>query len=627
MNKNKVFSKMWYLVLLTVAFVAGCASNAQEIPNIPDTTAPTVSVTSPTNTAIDVPINRKVNAGFSEAMDAATIGTASFTMKETVSGTNVPGAVTPVSTSATFAPSNPLKLSTRYSATIKGGSGGVKDLAGNAMASDFVFTFTTGPTADNTAPTLISTFAIDGAAGLPVNSASTATFSEPMDPSTLASPATGFTVKEFNTNAAVAGVVTYSGNTATFKPDSDLKPLTKYTSTITTGAKDLAGNVLVSGLVANPWSWTTSPVADITAPKVTVTNPANLGTNVPVDKKINATFNEAMSLNTMTTANFTVTETGVLGNLPGTVSYDVQNNIATFSPQGNLKPDTGYTVTVTNGAKDLAGNALVVPAVNGLPAPNPWTFRTAATPVPPLALAINLRGAASFGLAAQEGLTSTGVTKINGDVALYPLAKCVDSTGNAGASQPCLVKTYASPTGMTVNGSIYWAGDPFDNGGTANSVSNDLNVAWVEGKNKVPTMPTVVGDELSSAIPYLAGVYHNANLGLASNGVATLDAQNDANAIFIFQVDIDFTDSGTPLLPSKILLINGAQARNVWFVVGRDLTIGSGTTWNGNILAGRTVVVNHSSTVTGRVLGGASGAGAVTLTGDAPTVTTITVPQ
>ncbi len=750
MNKLKVFSKMRYLVLLTVAFVAGCASNAQEIPVVPDATAPTVSVTSPTNTAVAVPVNRKINVAFSEAMAPATVSTASISVKETVSGTDVPGAVTPVGTSATFAPSADLKFNTGYTATIKGGVSGVKDLAGNAMVSDFVFTFTTGLAADiiaptvsvtsptdtavavpvnrvvtvgfseemdpatigaasftlketvsglnvpgvvtragtsaiftpsaplrlnirysatieggnligvkdlasnamvndfvftfttgltfdTTAPILITTAALDGATGLPVNRTSTATFSEPMNPATLASPATSFTVRETLTSAPVAGVVTYIGNTATFTPNINLKPLTQYTSTISTVATDLAGNALIAGLRANPWSWTTGPAADVTPPTVTVTNPADLATNVPVNNSINATFSEAMSLDTMTTANFTLVETGVIGNIPGTVAYDVQNNIATFSPQSNLKPDTGYTVTVTNGAKDLAGNALIVPAVNGLPVPNPWTFRTAAAIVPPQALAINLRGAASFGIAARAGLTSTGVTVVNGDVALHPLGGCIDSTGNAGASQACLNKVYSSPTGMTVNGSIYWAGDPFDNGGTANSVTNDLNVAWTEGMNKVDTLAGVLSGQLGGPGPVgkiiQPGVYNEANLGFAAGQVATFDGLNNANAIFIIKVGTiggagDFTDSGTLLLPTQIKLVNGAQAKNIWFVVGRDITIGSGTTWNGNILAGRTAVVNNGSTVVGRVLAGAAGAGAITLTGAAsPSVTTVSVPQ
>jgi hypothetical protein len=594
---------------------------------VADTIAPTVTVTSPTDTAPAVPVNRIIDVAFSEEMEPLTISTTSFTLKKTVGGTNVLGTVTRTGTSATFSPSALLGIGTQYTATVKGGLvAGVKDLAGNAMASDFVFSFTTGSTADTTAPTLIVTGAVDGATGLPVNRSSTATFSEAMNPLTLASPATTFTVKEFVSGNSVAGVVTYLGNTATFKPNLNLLPLTKYTSTITTGATDLAGNALIAGLVANPWSWTTGPAADIIAPKVTITNPANLATNVPADKKINATFDEAMSLDTMTTANYAVKETLTGNNVPGTVAYDTVNHIATFSPLANLTLNTDYTATVSNGATDLAGNALVVPALDGL---NPWTFRTAAAPVPPAALAINLRSAASFGIASRAGLTSTGVTVINGDVALFPTATCTDSTGNAGASETCLSKIHTSPTGMTVNGSIYFAGDPFDNGGTANSVTNDLQIAWNEGMNKVDNMPAIAADELGGKT-FTTGIYHNANLTLAAGLTATMDAQNDPNAIFIFKVTLggDLIDSGTILLPTRIALLNGAQARNIWFVVGRDITLGHGTIWNGNILAGRDVTVNHASTVTGRVLGGASGAGAVVLTGAAsPTVTTITVPQ
>jgi len=601
MNIFKGFSKMWFLVLLLVAFVAGCASNPDEVPPVGGG-APTVTVTLPANGATGVQINRRITATFSQEMDPATISITSYYVTGPSPSTAVvPGTFTYSGETAVFTPTSALATNSLYTATV---TTSVKNTAGVAMAVNHIWSFTTGLTGDATAPTLITTGAADGATGLPINRSSTATFSESMDPVTLASPATSFTVKVTSTSAPVAGVVTYIGNTATFKPNSNLAPNTQYTSTITTGAKDLAGIALVSGPRANPWSWTTGPATDTTAPTVTITSPLNLATNVPVNKRITATFSEAMSLNTMTTANFTVTETGVVGNLPGTVAYDVQNSIATFTPQSNLKPDTGYTVTVTNGAKDLAGNALIVPAVNGLPTPNPWTFRTAATIVPPPALAINLRGAASFGIAARAGLTSTGVTVVNGDVALSPLAGCIDSTGNAGASQGCLVQTYASPTGMTVNGSIYWAGDPFDNGGTADSVTNDLNLAWTEGMNKVDTLAGVLSGQLGGPGPVgkilVPGVYNEANLGFAAGQVATFDGLNNANAIFIIKVGTiggagDFTDSGTLLLPTQVRLINGAQARNIWFVVGRDITIGSGTTWNGNILAGRTAVVTTIS--------------------------------
>jgi len=633
MDKCKVFSKMWFPVLLLVAFMAGCASNPSEIPVIA-TSAPTVTSTIPANLDTGVQINRRITATFSQSMDPATISISSFKVAGPLASA-ISGTVTFAGETAVFTPSTALALNSLYTATI---TTLVKNQAGVAMATDFTWSFTTGLTGDNTAPQLITTGAADGDTGLPINRNATATFSEPLDPSTIVSPATSFTLKEFVSGTAVAGIVTFSGNTATFDPTNNLLPNTRYTAAITTGAKDLAGNALIAGLRANPWSWTTGATGDVVAPTVTITNPANIAINVLVDKKISATFSEGMNLATMITANFAVKETVSGNNVPGTVAYDTQNNIATFSPLVSLTPNTDYTVTVTNGAKDLAGNALVVPAVNGLPVPNPWTFRTAATIVPPPALAINLRGAASFGVASRAGLTSTGVTVVNGDVALWlPAPTCTDSTGNLGASQTCLVKTYASPTGMTVNGSIYWAGDPFDNGGTANSVTNDLNVAWTEGMNKVDTRAGLLLGQLGAPGPVgkiiVPGVYNEANLGFAAGSVATFDALNDANAIFVIKVGTiggtgDFVDSGTLLLPTQVKLVNGAQARNIWFVAGRDITIGSGTTWNGNILAGRTASILDGSTVVGRVLAGAAGAGAITITGAAsPSRTTISVPQ
>jgi hypothetical protein len=499
-----------------------------------------------------------------------------------------------------------------------------------------------GAAADTTRPTVTSTFPGNAATGVFTNTRITATFNEAMKPATIGNT----TFRVVNTTlggTAVAGNVTYAvvARTAIFTPTTPatLPDNTLFTATITTGATDLAGNALAGNQLPFPaasdfvWTFTTGAggaALDNTAPTVTLTNPADNATGVATNSAVNATFSKAMDPSTISTTTFTVQASGPpLGPiLVGTVAYDPLDNIATFTPTSNLADNTLFTATITTGATDLAGNALVVPAVGGLPKPNPWTFRTAAASVPVVSLAINLRSAASFGIASRAGLTSTGVTVVNGDVALHPTPTCTDSTGNAGASQSCLVKTYSSPTGMTVNGSIYWAGDPFDSGGTALSVTNDLNTAWVEGKNKVPTKPTVAGDQLSSGIPYLSGVYHNATLGLAAGGVATLDAQGDANAIFIFQVDSSFVDSGTTLLPTEIKLINGANARNVWFVAGLDVTIGSGTKWNGTILAGRTITINHGSTMNGRALAGASGAGAFTLTGAAaPSVTTITVPQ
>jgi hypothetical protein len=350
-------------------------------------------------------------------------------------------------------------------------------------------------------------------------------------------------------------------------------------------------------------------------PTVTSTDPLDTATDVGVSRTVNATFSEQMDPATISTATFTLKQGTTI--IPGTVKY--AGMTATFTPATALSSNT-FTATIGTGAKSAATGLSLAADYN-------WSFRTPVGVAPVVPLAINLRGAASFGLASRAGLTSTGVTMVNGDVALYPLATCSDATGDAGASQTCLVKTYSSSTGMTAKGSIFWAADPFDNGGTANSVTNDLQIAWNEGKSKADTKGPVIDNELSGKI-LLPGVYHNANLGLAAGGVATLDAKNDANAVFILKVDSTFVDSGTLLLPGRIDLVNGAQARNVWFVVGEALTIGSGTTWNGNVLVGGTATIKDGSTVNGRVLAGAAGAGSITLTGAAsPSKTTINVPK
>src|ERR1017187_7915693 len=181
MNMFKGFSKMWFPALFLAAFVAGCAGNVNETqPNtvIPDTIAPTVTLTVPANGQTAVPFNRIVSVAFSENMDPASITTSTFLI--TGPGvTPVLGTVARAGTTATFTPTVPFTANTIYTGTI---TTGVKDLAGNAMASNFVFTFTTGAATDTTRPTVTGTINANGAIGVPTNTKVGVTFSETMDP-------------------------------------------------------------------------------------------------------------------------------------------------------------------------------------------------------------------------------------------------------------------------------------------------------------------------------------------------------------------------------------------------------------------------------------------------------------
>jgi hypothetical protein len=325
----------------------------------PDTTAPTFSASNPANGAIGVAVNGTLAATFSEPMAPLTITTATYTV--TGPGlTPVAGTVSYAGTVATFTPTNPLVANTLFTATI---TTGVKDLAGNALAVNKVWTFTTGATPDTTAPTFSSSNPANGAVGVAVNSSLASTFSEPMNPLTITT--TTFTLTGPGLTP-VSGAVTYAGNTATFTPTNPLAGNTLFTATLTTGVKDLAGNNLA---VTKTWTFTTGATPDTTAPTVITTTPDNGTIGNAVNTSVAATFSETMDPLTLTAVTFTLTGPGVTP-VSGAVSY--AGNIATFTPTANLTGNTTFTATITTGAKDLAGNALL--------GTKTWTFGTGATP-------------------------------------------------------------------------------------------------------------------------------------------------------------------------------------------------------------------------------------------------------
>ena len=93
------------------------------------------------------------------------------------------------------------------------------------------------------------------------------------------------------------------------------------------------------------------------------------------------------------------------------------------------------------------------------------------------------------------------------------------------------------------------------------------------------------------------GVYCAAT-SMGVTGTVTLDGQGDANATFIFQVGSTLV-TGTG---ADIALIGGAQAKNVWWQVGSSATLGTGTTFRGNILALTSITLVDNATMLGRAL-------------------------
>jgi hypothetical protein len=432
-------------------------------------------------------------------------------------------------------------------------------------------------TTGTVAPTVSSTIPTNTATGVPINSKLAVTFSEAMDPATITN--TTFTLQQGITT--VTGTVSYVSGTATFAPATNLTPNAAYTATITTGVTDLAGNALASDFV---WSFTTGASSDTNQPTVIATNPTNIATNVAINQTVNATFNKAMDPATITTANFTLTGPGTT-TVTGTVAYVAASKTATFTPESNLAPNTTYTNTITTGVKDLANNALTTSFV--------WSFTTG-TQIETNLMSINLGRASTFAIMATTAISGGG-DDITGDVGLHP--------GSAQGIPP-----------SEINGTIHV------NDQAIIDAQADLLAAYNDAVSRSVNAQTLQGN--LGGLTKTPGLYVNSSStgisGTGANAILTLDAQGDANAVFIFKMGSTLvTGTGT-----SIVLSGGAQAKNVYWQVGSSATLGTTSIFKGNILAAVTITVNNGAAVEGRLFAGSGGGGgAVTVQSS-----TITVP-
>lgn len=568
-------------------------------------TPPTVTAVTPLNGATGVALNLKIiTATFDQTMLAATIIPANFTVSGGVTGTvtlDITGTI------ATFTiTSGNLAPSTTYTATI---TTGVENLASNAMASPFVWTFKTGATLDITPPTVISTIPLNGAIGVPLNQIITATFSEAMAPLTVTTPPQ-FTLQVTAGLVTVPGAVTYTvvGNTATFTPTLNLLPSTQYTATIETGVTDLAGNHLVSNYV---WTFTTGATLDTTPPTVKFTNPLNAHL-VCINGAINATFSEPVDPATIDTASFYVTGPASAPVI-GTVSLDVTGTIATFKPTSNLTSGTSYTATITTAVTDLAGNPLASNYV--------WYFTASGTCI----AAVPLDSAATFGvLGGNGGVTNSGIlTVINGDLATTGASTLVvgfhDLTnGYTQFTHGCIYSETLGGNGAVglVTGEIFTAAGASIpsvalgcttegtgiTAGIAAAAIGDATTAYgvLAG---LPGGPSESG-QLGNKTLY-AGTYTSSTGFLITGGDLTLDAQGNANAVWVFQTGTSSLTVGDSAC-RNVILAGGAQAKNVFWQVGSAATINGagGCTMVGTIIAQAAITFSTAGNVALTVLDG-----------------------
>ena len=334
-------------------------------------------------------------------------------------------------------------------------------------------------------------------------------------------------------------------------------------------------------------------------------------------KLITATFSLPMNAATINATTFTVGQTGGAALIAAAVTYDASTRVATFRTSAALLANTSYTAVILPTAASAAGKPVGCAYA--------WTFKTATLAAAGPA-AVNLGLATPYGIAATAGVTNAGASTVNGDVALdNPTVTCnavavpggpgTAGFGLCGGAPPVVNGTVVTPL---VPNAI--------TGSTSTQIFNDLLAAFISisrptdapvgtlgGGTPIATA-TIGGPALSPLVTgvnqFFPGVYVAASgTSIDVTGDLTLDAQGDPNAVFVFQAGSTLKST---LAGTKILLVGGAKASNVWWQVGTSATFVTGTLWQGNVLAHFSVSLGVGATSCGRLLAGAAGAGAFT---------------
>jgi len=396
----------------------------------PDTTPPTVTSQSPVADATGVSMSTVVTASFNEGLSAASVNASSFELRDATNAL-VPATVGYDGTSrtVTLTPSNPLASSATYTATLRGGAADprIKDLAGNALAANVVWSFTTAPAntsscmgtssiwPGNPTPTVITDpdtsavelgvkfrSTVDGFicgirfyksntnTGTHVGTLWSSVGQQLAQVAFINETASGWQQANFATPVPITAntvyIASYHAPVGRYSVDVNY-----FNAGVTSGTlyapstTESSGNGVYlyggGGFPTNTFQATnywvdvvfgTNTGPDTTPPTVTATSPIANATGVNPANPIAVTFSETVDPATVNAATFELRDAG--GALvAATVSYAA--NTGTLTPSSPLAVTSTYTATVKGGAsgvKDLSGNPLAIDRI--------WSFTTSVDP-------------------------------------------------------------------------------------------------------------------------------------------------------------------------------------------------------------------------------------------------------
>jgi hypothetical protein len=326
------------------------------------------------------------------------------------------------------------------------------------------------------------------------------------------------------------------------------------------------------------------------APTVVSTSPANGAINVQTSTNnsinivtgavVTATFSQPMDPATIASPQagalrtFTLKET-TGNNVPGTVAMNAANTVAIFTPTASaLSPNTRYTATLSTAAKSAGGTAMAIPLV--------WSFTTkgvASTGQAP----VSLGTAGTFAILSKTGITDVYASAITGDVGTSPITGAALHLTCGEVSGKVYVVDAAGPLPCAINDAT-----------SLTAAIGDMEAAYLDAEGRTSPNVTELGAGEIGGLTLTPGLYKWGTNVLISTDVTLSGGPND---VWIFQVAGELKQANA----TRVTLAGGALAKNIFWQVADNATIGTTAHLEGVMLGKTLVAVQTGATADGRL--------------------------
>jgi hypothetical protein len=219
-------------------------------------------------------------------------------------------------------------------------------------------------------------------------------------------------------------------------------------------------------------------------------------------------------------------------------------------------------------------------------------------------LPVNLGSAARFAILSNSDLTDIPTSAITGDVGIYPGAR---SNITGFVLTPDGTNTFS--TSPEVTGQVFAADDAVPTPAMLIAAKTDAVAAYADAVAAVRGTPTSISGNING-LTLVPGLYQSGtSIEISPGGFLYLDAQGDANAVFVIRSATSITTEST----SEVVLQGNANAANIFWSAGSAVTLGTNSKMKGTIIASTSISLLTGARLDGRALIQSAAAGQVSL--------------